>query len=75
MSVTIDIRMRVWLETVPVLLQQLDVKHIAMVTHSAGAMYTLNTLLHHRSFLDPKAPYVAFLGLYPTVGFNLDYFP
>ncbi|TKA67243.1 hypothetical protein B0A49_12378 [Cryomyces minteri] len=60
-SVTIDIRMRVWLETVPALLQRLDVKHVAMMTHSAGAVYTLNTLLHHRSLLDPKAPYVAFL--------------
>jgi len=68
--VTIDIRMRVWLETVPALLQRLDVKHVAMMTHSAGAVYTLNTLLHHRSLLDPKAPYVALLGLCPIVGLS-----
>ncbi|RMZ90315.1 hypothetical protein DV736_g2464, partial [Chaetothyriales sp. CBS 134916] len=60
-SVTIDVRMSIWLETVPALLQRLDVKHVFMVTHSAGTVYTLNTLFHHRSFLDPKAPYVAFL--------------
>ncbi|GME25191.1 hypothetical protein GTA08_BOTSDO06172 [Neofusicoccum parvum] len=59
--VNIDVRMRVWLETVPALLQRLDVKHVALVTHSAGTVYTLNTLFHHRSLLDPKAPYVAFL--------------
>jgi hypothetical protein len=60
--VTIDIRMSTWLETVPALLQRLDVEHVAIVTHSAGALYTLNTLFHHRSLLDPKAPYVALLG-------------
>jgi hypothetical protein len=60
--VTIDVRMHVWLETVPALLQQLEVKHVAIVTHSAGAVYTLNTLFHLRSLLDPQAPYVAFLG-------------
>ncbi|KAL0262768.1 hypothetical protein SLS55_001741 [Diplodia seriata] len=59
--VPINIRMRIWLETVPALLQRLDIKHVAMVTHSAGTVYTLNTLCHHRSLLDPKAPYVAFL--------------
>lgn len=62
---TIDIRMRVWLETVPALLQQLNVEHVAIVTHSAGAIYTLNTLFRHRSILNPKAPYVALLGSYP----------
>ena len=61
----INIRMRVWLETVPALLQQLDVKHVAIVTHSAGTLYTLNTLIQYRSLLDPTAPYVAFLGSYP----------
>ncbi|KAK5946033.1 hypothetical protein PMZ80_000172 [Knufia obscura] len=56
--------MAVWLETVPALLQQLDVKHVAIATHSAGTIYTLNTLFHHRSLLDPKVPYVAFLAPY-----------
>ncbi len=64
----IDIRMRVWLEIVPVVLQRLDVQHVALVTHSAGTMYTLNTLFHHRSLLGPRAPYVAFLGSCPISG-------
>ncbi|KAK4985320.1 hypothetical protein LTR50_006040 [Elasticomyces elasticus] len=59
--VTINMRMRVWIETVPVLLRRLEVEHVAIVTHSAGAVYTLNTLFQHRSLLNPKAPYVAFL--------------
>ena len=66
-----NIRMRVWLETAPAILQRLDVKHVALVTHSAGTLYTLNTLLHHRSLLDPKAPYVAFLGSYTILVFIL----
>jgi hypothetical protein len=69
--VTIDIRIRVWLETVPALLQRLNVQHVAMVTHSAGAVYTLNTLFHHRSFLDPMTPYVAFLGSCSSVGLKV----
>ena len=61
--VDISIRMKVWLESVPAVLQKLDAKHVSFVTHSAGTIYTLNTLLHCREFLDPKAPYVAFLGM------------
>ena len=68
--VAINIRMKVWLETVPALLQKLDVEHVSLMTHSAGAMYTLNTLLHHRAFLDPKAPSVVFLGLSQAVREN-----
>lgn len=68
---TIDKRMRIWLETVPALLQRLNVKHVALVTHSAGAVYTLNTLFHYRSLLDPKAPYIALLGSCPVVRLSL----
>ena len=59
--------MRVWLETVPALLEQLNVEHVAFVTHSAGTLYTLNTLFHFRPFLDPQAPYVAFLGTFKVI--------
>ena len=55
--------MQVWLETVPILLQKLNIEHVSLITHSAGAIYTLNTLLHHSNSLDPKAPIVAFMGL------------
>lgn len=61
--VTIDVRMKVWLETVPALLQTLQIKHVSLMTHSAGAIYTLNTLLHFSAILTPRAPTVAFLGL------------
>jgi len=60
--VNINIRMQVWLESVPAILRKLNIKHVSFMTHSAGTIYTLNSLLHHREFLDPKAPYVAFLG-------------
>ncbi|KAK6379877.1 hypothetical protein LTS17_005951 [Exophiala oligosperma] len=59
--VTLDIRVAVWLETVPVLLHQLGVEHVSIVTHSAGTIYTLNTLIRYRDILDPKMPYVAFM--------------
>lgn len=60
--VSLNIRMKVWLETVPVLLHKVNVQHVSIVTHSAGGIYTLNTLAELRSILDPKAPYVALLG-------------
>lgn len=62
--VSLSIRVQVWLETVPILLQRVNVKHVSIVTHSAGGVYTLNTLAKMRSILDPRAPYVAFLGAY-----------
>jgi hypothetical protein len=57
-----NIRMQVWLETVPILLEKVKLEHVSIVTHSAGGIYTLNTLAEHSSVLDPKAPYVALLG-------------
>lgn len=63
-SVPINKRMAVWLETVPALLQELHITHVSFMTHSAGAIYTLNTLLHHRGYLDPENPKVAFLGTF-----------
>lgn len=60
--VSLDIRMQVWFETVPALLRKVNVQHVSIVTHSAGGVYTLNTLAKLRSILDSKAPYVALLG-------------
>jgi hypothetical protein len=62
-----NIRMQVWLETVPILLERVKVEHVSIVTHSAGGIYTLNTLAKHRSILDPKAPYVALLGTHDII--------
>ena len=54
-------RVPVWLETVRPLLKRLDVEHVALLTHSAGAIYTLNTLYRFRDILDSAAPRVVFL--------------
>ncbi|CZT18468.1 uncharacterized protein RCC_04313 [Ramularia collo-cygni] len=59
--VPVNHRVQVWLETVPLLLKRLKVKRVALVSHSAGTVYCLNTLFHHRDFLSPSAPYVALL--------------
>ncbi|KAF2721890.1 hypothetical protein K431DRAFT_320132 [Polychaeton citri CBS 116435] len=60
-STPVDISQRipVWLETVPILLQTLDIQHVSLVTHSAGTMYLLNTIHRYPEILDPKAPYIA----------------
>jgi len=60
--VLLKIRMKVWLEAVPAVLQKLGIQHVSLFSHSAGTMYALVTLVHLRSILDPKAPYIAFLG-------------
>lgn len=46
----------------PFLLAHLDIKHVALVSHSAGTIYLLNTLHHHRDILHPDQPFVALLG-------------
>ncbi|EMC94408.1 hypothetical protein BAUCODRAFT_35628 [Baudoinia panamericana UAMH 10762] len=58
----LNIRIKVWLETVPALLKKLNVKHVSLVSHSAGTMYLLNTMYYLRDILDPNAPYVALAG-------------
>ena len=59
----VDIRYRVqtWLEIVPALLDHLCLKHVSVVSHSAGTIYLINTLLHLRHILHPIRPYVAML--------------
>lgn len=69
--VALNIRMKVWLETVPALLRKTNVEHVSIITHSAGGLYTLNTLAELRPILDPKAPYVGLLAPYvPTTSSN-----
>jgi hypothetical protein len=69
--VALNIRMEVWLETVPALLQKTKVEHVSLVTHSAGGVYTLNTLAELRPTLDPKAPFVGLLAPWvPTTNSN-----
>lgn len=60
-SVDIEHRVQTWLEIVPALLDHLQLKHVALVSHSAGTIYLLNTLLYLRRILHPTKPYVAML--------------
>ena len=55
-------RVAVWVELVPQLLAHLGIKHVSLVSHSAGTIYLLNTLYHYRSILHPEKPFVALLG-------------
>ena len=55
-------RVPVWLELVPALLRHLGIRHVALVSHSAGTIYALNTLYRCRDVLHPKRPLVALLG-------------
>lgn len=61
-SVPLKVRVQVWLETVPALLEKVEVEHVSIVSHSAGTMYALNTLYHLREILDPNAPYIGLVG-------------
>ena len=50
-----------YIDLVVALLAHLSVRHVAIITHSNGTIYTLNTLLHLRHILHPTKPFVAFL--------------
>ena len=65
-AVPVDKRIKVWLETVPAVLQILWIEHVSLVSHSAGTIYCLNTLSRLRDVLHPKSPYVAITGEYPN---------
>jgi len=62
-STPVELKHRVatWLETVPFLLEHLGVERVALVSHSCGSIYLLNTLLHLPHILSPSKPYVAML--------------
>ena len=60
--VPLKVRMKVWLESVPALLQKLDVQHVSLLCHSAGTIYGLNTLYYLRDFLDPDRPLINIIG-------------
>ncbi|KAJ5156800.1 hypothetical protein N7492_009603 [Penicillium capsulatum] len=49
-------RVSIWLETVPRLLANLAIQHVALASHSAGTIYLLNTLYHCRDLVSPNAP-------------------
>lgn len=63
--VPLESRVSTWIALVPRLLSHLNIRHVALASHSAGMIYLLNTLHHCRDLLHPEKPYVAFLGPSP----------
>ncbi|KAK4547187.1 hypothetical protein LTR36_001408 [Oleoguttula mirabilis] len=59
--VPLNIRIDVWLETVPAFLSALGVQHVSLLSHSAGTMYAFNTIYQLRDILDPRRPYLAII--------------
>ncbi|KAE8381251.1 Alpha/Beta hydrolase protein [Aspergillus bertholletiae] len=60
-DVPLDKRLSIWVELVPRFLAHLGIDHVALVSHSAGTLYLLNTLFHCRELLHPERPFVALL--------------
>ncbi|KAL6856806.1 alpha/beta-hydrolase [Trichoderma novae-zelandiae] len=60
-DVPLSQRIPTWIRIVPLLLAHLDIPHVALVAHSAGMLYLLNTLHHYRDLLHPERPVVAFM--------------
>lgn len=61
--VPLDQRVQVWLDAVPAVLEHLGVKTISLLSHSAGAIYAINTLLLLPHLLHPHQPFAAFLSM------------
>jgi hypothetical protein len=59
--VELEKRMSIWLETVPLLLARLDIKRVALASHSAGTLYLLNTLYHYPHLMSTTKPYAALI--------------
>lgn len=57
-------RVAVWVELVPRLLAHLGIQRVALVSHSAGTIYLLNTLAYCRDILYLDRPAVTFLCMY-----------
>ena len=58
----LNLRVQVWLEMVPALLEKLGVDCISILGHSAGVIFPLNSAIYHRGLLDPERPYIALVG-------------
>lgn len=60
--VPVEKRVKTWAMVVPKLLNALGIKHVALMSHSAGTIYLLNVLWHCRQILHPEHPQVVFFG-------------
>lgn len=59
-AVALEDRIRTYVSALPHLLAHLGIAHVALASHSFGAVYLLNTLLLYPQLLHPERPYVAF---------------
>lgn len=58
-----DKRVDTWLEIVPAVLEELGVKHVALMSHSAGTFYAFNTAVRLPHLMYPgKGALMACLG-------------
>ena len=62
-DVPLEERISTWLQLVPKLIAHLQIKHVALMSHSAGTIYALNMLWHCRDLLGER-PYLVLLGTY-----------
>ena len=46
----------------PKVLKAIGIKHVALMSHSAGTIYNLNLLWHYRGILHPTRPQIFFFG-------------
>jgi len=60
-EVPLSDRISIFLETVPLLLAHLGIKHISLASHSAGTIYALNLLHSHRELLSPSHPQITLM--------------
>ncbi|KAM3464806.1 hypothetical protein NHJ6243_002129 [Beauveria neobassiana] len=60
-AVSVEKRVDVWVELVPLLLAHLNIPHITIVSHCAGTVYALNLLYRCRDILNPERPIAVLL--------------
>lgn len=64
-EVKVDQRVSTWLEAVPAVLGYLKVRNVAVVSHSAGTIFAINTVVRLSHLLCPERPFVACFGECP----------
>jgi pimeloyl-ACP methyl ester carboxylesterase len=70
--VPLDQRVNIWLEIVPAVLEKLEVKHVALMSHSAGTFYAFNTAVMLPHLLYPGKGFMACLGMLLFLPFLLN---
>lgn len=55
-NVDVSQRIAVWLETVPLLMRELNAEHVSIISHSCGVIYALNTIYAYPEILPPANP-------------------